>query len=297
MDRLDDLEAFLTIMETGSQSAAARQLGRSLQAINRSLLALEESLGVVLIQRTTRRSRPTEAGLAFHARVRPAYREIIEARRDVMARGREPSGLLRIAAPALFAPTFVAPAVCEFMRRHPRVEIDLHASDRPVKLLEDGFDLAVRIRELPDSTLKARRLGTLRTVVFGSPGYFAEHGRPRHPEDLLHHQCVVRITETGGESWPFRIDGRHKSLRMHGRFRTDSAATLAAAVAGGAGIGLAPFWQIRGLLDHKIVEIILEPFEAARLPIQAVMLPAMTPHDRVRLFADLLAARLKTEAL
>lgn len=297
MDRLDDLEAFLAIVEHGGQTAAARSLGRSLQSINRSLHALERRIGVPLIGRTTRRSTPTEAGRAFYRRIKPALGEINEARRDAASMRAEPAGLLRIAAPLLFAPAYVAPAACAFMTRYPHVEIELRTSDRPIDVFEDGLDLALRIRELPDSTLKARRLSELRVVAFGAPAYFREHGRPHHPDDLARHRCVLHNTEPGADAWPFTIGGRRKAVPVAGRLRTDSAAVAHAAVAQGIGIGRTPLWQIRGLVDAGAVEIILEDFEVPPIPIHAVWPPAKSSSVKTRLFVDLLAARLRRERL
>ena len=178
MDRMDDLTAFLAIMERGSQTAAARHLRRSLQSINRSLTTLERSVGVELINRTTRQSNATEAGLAFYRRVKPALTEINEARLEAASKRAEPSGLLRIGAPVLFAPAYVVPVVCEFLERNPQIEIELTVSDQRVDILEQGLDLAVRIRKMPDSEFKVRRIGELRIVVFGAPAYFARHGPP-----------------------------------------------------------------------------------------------------------------------
>jgi DNA-binding transcriptional LysR family regulator len=141
MDRMDDLEAFLAIVEKGSQTAAARHLDRSLQSISRSLTALERGTGVELLRRTTRQSNPTEAGLAFYRRVKPAFTEINEARREAAEKRTEPSGLLRIGGPVLFASAYIAPAVCDFMERYAAIEIDLRVSDRQVNLFEEGLDL------------------------------------------------------------------------------------------------------------------------------------------------------------
>ena len=295
MDRMDDLTAFLTIVEKGSQTAAARHLRRSLQSINRSLTTLECSVGVELISRTTRQSNPTEAGLAFYRRIKPALMEINDARLEAANRRAEPSGLLRIGAPVLFAPAYVAPVVCDFLKRNPQIEIELKVSDRQVDLLEQGLDLAVRIREMPDSKLKVRRIGELRVVVFGAPAYFSKHGRPRHPDELAQHHCVVRITDDSDvERWRFRVGGRLKSVRVRGRFRTESAAAAHAAVAGGLGIGLAPLWQIRGLVDDGVVEVILEEFETGKTPIHVVWPPIRIPLARTKLFTEFLAARLKS---
>jgi DNA-binding transcriptional LysR family regulator len=295
---MDDIEAFLAIIEAGSQTAAARRLGRSLQSVNRSLAALERSVGVELVRRTTRQSFATEAGLAFYQRVKPAFTEISDARLEAANRRAEPSGLLRIAAPVLFGSTYVVPAIAEFIARYPRIEADLKLSDRQVDVVGDGFDLAVRIRELADSSLKARRLGELRVVVYAAPAYFARHGRPDHPDDLARHQCVSRGTGEGDpEAWRFQIGGEVRMVRVSGCFRTDNTTAAQAAVSQGLGIGQGPFWQIRDHLDRGALEILLEEFEAPRIPIHAVVPPSSLPPAKTRLFVDMLAEGLKPERL
>ena len=297
MTGIDDLKAFVAIVETGGQSAAARHLRRSLRSIARSLAALERDVGVELVRRNTRRSEPTEAGLAFFRRVKPAVAEIEDARNRAADTGAEPSGLLRIGAPTAFAAAHVVPAAREFMERYPRVEVELRTSDQPVDLFVERLDLAVRIRDLPDSSIRARRLGELRIVIVGTPAYFAAHGRPEHPDDLPRHQCVVRTIETNDATWPFRIGGRLKSVRVGGHFRTDSTPAIHAAVAQRLGLGRAPFWQIRDLVDQGVVEVVLEEFEPARLPIHAGWPATKLPTPKVRLFTDALAQRLKNENL
>jgi DNA-binding transcriptional LysR family regulator len=297
MDRLDDIEAFLAVVEKGSLTAAARHLRRSLQSISRSLTTLERSVAVDLVRRTTRQSHPTEAGLAFYRRVRPAFTEIRDARLEVASQQAELTGLLRVGAPALFAAAHIVPVISELVQRHPRIEIELKVSDREVDLVAERLDLAVRIREMRDSTLKAKRLGEIRAVVFGAPSYFARHGRPKHPDELARHECVVRLTDGDAETWPFRVAGRRRSIKVGGRFRSDSTAATNAAVARGAGIGFAPLWLVRDLVDRGEVEIILEEFEVARVPIHAVWLPTKLPLAKVQMFTEALIARLKRERL
>jgi DNA-binding transcriptional LysR family regulator len=295
---MEDIEAFLAVIEAGSQTAAARELGRSLQSVNRALSALERSVGIELVRRTTRQSLPTEAGLAFYRRVKPAFAEICNARLEAANRRVEPSGLLRIASPVVFGSTFVVPAIAEFLARHPRIEADLKVSDRPIDVVGEGFDLAIRIRELPDSSLKARRLGQLRTVVYGAPCYLARYGRPDHPDDLARHRCVIRSTGDGEtETWRLQVGGRIRKVGVSGCFRTDDTATAHAAACHGLGIGYGPFWQIRDLVDHGALQIVLEDFEAPPIPIQAVFPPSGMPPAKTRLFIDLLADRLKGERL
>lgn len=295
---MQDIEAFLAVIETGSQTEAARRLGRSLQSVNRSIAALERSVGVELVRRTTRRSFATEAGLAFYQRVKPALVEINEASLEAANRRVEPSGLLRIAAPVLFGSKYVVPTIADFIARYPAIAADLKVCDRPVDVVGDGFDLAVRIRELPDSSLKARRLGELRPVVYGAPTYFERHGRPDHPNDLVRHQCVLRnMSEGETDAWKFQIDGQIRMVRISGCFRCDNTTVAQAAVHHGLGIGYGPFWQIRDLVDRGALEIVLENFEAPRIPIQAVFPPSPMAPAKTRLFVDMLAARLKHERL
>jgi len=295
---MEDIEAFLAIVEAGSQTAAARRLGRSLQSVNRSLASLERSVGVELVRRTTRQSLPTEAGLAFYRRVRPAFAEISEARLEAANRRVEPSGLLRIASPVMFGSTYVAPAIAEFLARYPQIEADLKLSDRPVDVVGDGFDLAVRIRELPDSSLRARRLGQLRTVVYGAPSYFARHGRPTHPDDLASHQCVVRSMGDGEtETWRLRVGGRIRKVSVRGRFKTDNTVAAHIAAHHGLGLGRGPFWQIRDFIAKGGLEIVLDDFEPPPIPIHAVFPPSGMPPAKTRLFLDLLAEKLKDERL
>jgi DNA-binding transcriptional LysR family regulator len=297
MARIDDLEAFVAIVEKRGQTAAAQHLRRSPQSISRSLAAVEQDLRVELVRRTTRQSEPTEAGHAFYRRVKPALAEINDARLEATNRQAEPSGVLKVGAPVAFAAGFVVPAISDFMRRHPRIEVELQASDRAADFFRKGLDVAVRIRELPDSGMHARKLGELRVVVFGSSAYFARHGRPMCPDDLAHHQCVVRVVEGNDEAWPFRVNGRRVLVRVGGRFRTDSTPAIHAAVVQGFGIGLTPLWQIRELVDQGAVEVVLEEFETTRMPIHAVWPATQRPMTKTRLFADCLAARLRHERL
>ncbi|HEY2048929.1 MAG TPA: LysR family transcriptional regulator [Caulobacteraceae bacterium] len=295
MQRLEDLQAFVAIVDKGSLTAAARQLGRSLQSVSRSLAALENELGVELIARTTRRSVATEAGLVFHRRVGAALSEIETAKREALNRHSEPGGLLRITSSTGLGPLHIVPAVSEFLELHPKVDVELDLSDGYVDLVDRGFDLAIRTGELPDSSLKARRLANFRRVVFAAPGYFARCGRPETPEDLGRHECIVRTAAREGDTWPFVVDGRPTVVKVTGRFRASgSPATIEAAIEG-LGIANAPLWQVLSLVDRGAIELVLEPFEPPRLPMHAVwpatrLLPAKT-----QLFIEFLAARLKKE--
>jgi DNA-binding transcriptional LysR family regulator len=297
MNRIEDLQAFVAVVDSGGLTAAARQLGRSLQSISRSLAALEREVGVELVHRTTRRSNPTDAGLGFHRRVSAALAEIEAARLETANLRAEATGLLRIAASSVFAPIYIVPALPEFLAAHPKIEVDLDLSDGFVDLVDGGYDLAIRIGELPDSSLKARLLANSRRVVFASPCYLSRHGRPKRPEDLARYQCLVRTAAREGNAWPFKLDGRIKTVKVAGRLRASGAVAVNEAAVEGLGIACAPLWQVRSLVDRGSVELLLTSFEPPPIPIHAVwpatrLLPAKT-----QIFVDFLAVRLKDQRL
>lgn len=297
MSRLEDLEAFIHIAETGSLTKAARLLNRSLQAVSRSLAALEQDVGVQLVHRSTRHCALSEAGETFFLRVKPAVAEIGEARLEVADRRMAPSGLLRVGAPILFGPDFLVPVIAQYMQAYPQVEVDLQLTDSFTDLSSAGLDLVVRIADLPDSGLQGRRLGTLRRVVFGARSYFEQHGRPSHPSELRQHACIVRTVDQHPGQWVFQIDGKRRAVGVRGPFRTNTMAAIYRAVSAGLGIGYSPLWQIKHLLDAGQVETILEDFEPKPVPIHALWQENRLPPAKVRAFVDHLVERLSLDQL
>jgi DNA-binding transcriptional LysR family regulator len=297
VERLDDLEAFVAVVEKGSQAAASRHLRRPLQSLNRSLIALERSVGVELVKRTTRRSEPTEAGKLFYERIKPAVAEILEARNEAASIRAEVSGPLKIGAPVLFASSYVAPIIGRFLKLYPKVEIELKASDDQVDLVAEGLDLAVRIGESVDDQLTARRLQALRVVTCGAPSYLAQHGIPKHPDELENHHCVLRAGTGPSDKWPFRIGGKLHKVRVSGRFHSNSAAAIRAAASEGVGLAQLPLWQIRELVEEGALAVVLQEFETEGMPIQLVWPPTKAPLERMRRFTDFLANGLKAELL
>jgi len=297
MDRLEDFQAFIAIVDKGSLTAAAKQLGRSLQAMSRSLAALEREVGVELMRRTTRRSNPTDAGIALYRRLAAALAEIDAAKLEAANRRAEATGFLRLTASSAFAPLYIVPHLPAFLAAHPRVEIELDLTDAYVDLIGEGFDLAVRIGELPDSSLKSRLLVSSRRVMFAAPSYLATHARPRRPDDLKDHQCIVRTMAREGNAWRFQIDGKSRSVKVGGRFRTSGALAANEAAVQGLGIANAPLWQVRSLLDAGKIELLLTRFEPPPVAIHAVWPATRVLPARTQLFIDFLAARLKKDRL
>ncbi|MDX8512927.1 LysR family transcriptional regulator [Mesorhizobium captivum] len=297
MSRIDDFEAFIAIVEHGSLTAAARRTNRSLQSISRSLATLEEAVGVELVHRTTRRSAPSEAGAAFFHRIKPAIDEIKEARFQAASRRSEPSGVLHISAPVLFGPDFLVPVIADYMRTYPRVEVDLQLSDGFVDLGVEGIDLAIRIGDLPDSSLRAKRLGALRRVVFGAPSYFEHRGRPAHPFELSQHNCIVRNADGRPGEWMFQIEGQPRTVKVTGSFRSNLMTSVYAAAIHGLGLGYSPLWQIRHLVDDGRVELVLTEFEPVPVPIHALWPEGRSSSAKVRAFLDMVAAGLQLKDL
>ena len=293
MSRIEDLEAFIAIVENGSLTAAAATLQRSLQSVSRSLAALEQEIGIELLQRTTRGSSASTAGLDFYQRLKPAVVAINEAK-IAAARGvTDPAGELRIGAPVLFGPSYLVPIIAQFMAQHPRVRVHLELSDAFADLTADKLDLAVRIGDLPDSGLRARRLGTLRRVVFASPDYLARHGIPEHPSDLALHSCIVRTVDSRPGLWRFNIDGKLHSVIVQGAFRSNTMSALYAAVTAGLGLGYSPLWQIKELVDAGKVRLVLEAFEPTPVPIHVLWQDSASVPAKVRVFVDFLVSRLR----
>jgi DNA-binding transcriptional LysR family regulator len=297
VNRLDDLHAFVAVVDKGSLTSAAKHLGRSLQSVSRSLAVLEREIGVELVRRTTRRSAPTEAGLIFRRRLGDALTTIETAKREAGNRRSEIVGPLRIAASSSFGPRYLVPVIAAFMDAHPSVDVELDLSNQYIDLVAERFDLAVRIGEMADSAMKSKHIAHARRVFFAAPKYFTKHGRPINPEDLLRHQCIIRSTAREGDVWPFLVNGKMRSVKVGGRLQTDGAQAANAAAACGLGIGSAMLWQVKELVDRGDLELALTRFEPPPALIRAVWPSTKVLPEKTRLFVDFLASRLKSERL
>jgi DNA-binding transcriptional LysR family regulator len=204
---------------------------------------------------------------------------------------------VRIGAPVLFGPEFLVPMIAEYMSAYPSIEVDLQLSDAFVDLAAEGLDLVLRIADLPDSGLQAKRLGALRRVVFGAPSYFERHGRPEHPSDLRHHACLVRTIDQRPGQWSFLIDGKPRTITVSGSFRASTMAAIYSAASHGLGIAYSPLWQVRHLVDEGSIELVLKEFEPKPVPIHALWQENRFPPAKVRAFVDLLTVRLKLAGL
>lgn len=248
-DPLFEMSVFSRVVGAGSLSAAARDLGVSTAVVSRKLAALESRLGVRLLHRTTRKLSLTDEGAAYHDACARILAEIDEADAAAAARRVEPQGVLKVALPASFGRGYIAPLVPQFAARFPKVKLALSLSDRVVNVVEEGYDLAVRIGELGDSSLAARRLAPNRRVVCASPEYLRKHGTPRTPEDLARHNCLT--TTDFHLTWEFTApDGRRGSVRVSGAHACDNWEVLREWAAAGLGVALKSTWDVRRYLEE-----------------------------------------------
>jgi DNA-binding transcriptional LysR family regulator len=296
--KLLDYEAFLAIVDSGNLTQAAARLRRSLQSISRSLAALEAQLGVVLIRRTTRVAQPTEAGLAFHRRVSTAFREIALAEAELGDTSETLSGTLRVAGSAYFAGQYVVPAIREFSLQHPRLKFDLRISEEFTEPVRAGVDLMIRIGHLPPSPMKARKIASLRVVAIASTSYIAERGRPETPASLAQHACIVRTSAQDARTWTFHApNGTALRVPVQGAFEADNAHVTMHAVLSGMGVAVMPFYHAREAVKAGRAEIVLDDFPLAPTTAHAIWPSGSRTPSRVRRFVDLLAQRLKKEAI
>jgi DNA-binding transcriptional LysR family regulator len=298
MQSLRELETFVAIAEEGSLTAASLRLGRSLQAVSRSLQMLEQSAGVALVLRTTRTSQLSPAGERFYQRVKGILADLEIAQTELAEDAQRLNGTLRVNGPQLFGPRYLVPLIAEFLQRHPQLKASLEFDEALIDPVESGADVTIRVGETPDSRLVARRLGEIRQVTIAAPSYLAARGRPLTPQALIKHDCVVRSGTAQSHRWSFASpSGEETVVSVSGRVECNQVAGMNAAVAAGLGIGLAAFWQIRELLDAGRVEIVLPDYEPAPLPLHALWLRTRKLPARTRLLIDFLAARLAGERL
>lgn len=283
------MSVFSRVVAAGSLSAAARDLGISTAGVSRRLAALEARLGVRLLNRTTRRISLTDEGAGYHEACNRILAEIEEADAAASARLVEPEGTLKAALPASFGHLHIAPLMPHFAALFPKVRLALSLSDRAVNVIEEGFDLAIRIGELEDSSLAARRLAPNRRVVCASPAYLAKHGAPQRPADLPGHNCLT--TQDFHMNWEYRDpDGKRGSVRVPGKYACDNWEVLREWALAGLGIALKSTWDVRPQLEEGSLVALLPGYDFS----SEVSIYAVYPHRRylpakTRVFVDFLA--------
>jgi DNA-binding transcriptional LysR family regulator len=293
VDKLAAMRAFVEIVDRGSLTAAGEALDRSLPTMVRTLAGLERDLGAVLLRRTTRRMSLTEEGRVYLERCRRILGEVAEAEELVGAGRGDPRGFLRVTAPVLFGQMHVAPALAEFVRQYPAVEVELLLLDRVVDLVDEGIDVAVRIARLADSSMIAIPVGEVRRVVCASPELLRTSGAPARPEELADRPCVRFRGLAPGNTWHFQDGGRDVAVRVAGSFSTNQATAALEACGAGLGFGLFLSYQVEPAVRAKQLRVVLRDFETPPLPVSLVYGETRLLSSRVRAFLDWMKPRLR----
>ncbi|ABS68172.1 transcriptional regulator, LysR family [Xanthobacter versatilis] len=284
MDRLQAMQVFVTVVEAGSFSAAARQIGVGQPAISKTIAQLEERLQVRLLVRSTHSLAPTDAGVRFYERARAAIREADEAELEARGAGAGLSGRLRVSAATTFARLLIVPRLPEFLARHPDIEIDVLLDDRVIDLVSEGIDMALRMGELTDSAAIARQIARSRRSVIATPAYLSRAGTPLVPADLATHEAIVYSQL--GASWTFRRNGTEASVAVRGRVRLSAAEGIRAAVLADLGLTVNSDWMFAPEIESGAVRRVLEDWELPPVDLWAVFPTGRLASAKARAFAD-----------
>lgn len=293
MDRLFLMETFVAVAEEEGFAPAARRLGVSPPVVTRSVAALERRLGVLLLERTTRKVRVTEAGARYLGDCRRLLSEIEDAEAAVSGEHSKPRGSLGVTASVMFGRLFVAPILVDFLAKHPQVTARALLLDQVVDLIDEGLDVAVRIAHLEDSTLTSAKVGAVRRVVCASPEYLEKHGTPHSPRDLLGHRSFVFSTERSTPAWSFQHKGQASSFRPRASLLANSSEVGIEAAVAGAGVTRALSYMVAAHVRAGRLRIVLEDYEAKPIPIHVVYREGRRAPARVRAFVDFVVPRLR----
>jgi DNA-binding transcriptional LysR family regulator len=286
MDKFGAMETFVRIVEKGSLTAAANALDTSLPTVVRILASLERHLGVKLLHRTTRRIRLTEEGALYLERCRGILTATHEVEETLISRAAELRGNLTIGASVLFGRRYVAPVVNDFLRRHPKVTIDLRFGDRVLNLDEEHVDVAVRIAHLKDSSLVAIRVGQVRRVVCATQQYLRSNGIPKVPDDIRIHRCVRHTGLAPRNEWQFRVGRRNVSIPIVSRVSCNEIDSSLNACTNGLGLGLFLSYQVAPLRKSGRLKYVLEQFEPEPVPVHVVYAHSALLSNRMQAFVD-----------
>lgn len=295
MDRLGAMYILLKVVDAGSLSAASRHLGIPLATVSRKISDLEAHLGVRLFSRSSRSLTLTDAGQSYMAACRRILEDVEEAERGAAGEYRAPKGNLVITAPIVFGRLHVLPVVLDFLESYPEIDIWLKQSDRVVNMLEEHVDAAVRIGDLPDSSLIARRLGYVRRVLCGNPAYLESRGVPRSPEDLKQHDCITFEGLTSANRWRFVKTKADLSVQVRSRLVVNTAEAAIDAAIAGLGLTRVLSYQIADALTAGDLKVVLEQFEPTPWPVSLVYGAQPQLPQKLRAFVDFCAPRLKAK--
>ena len=294
MNLFESMSLLVAVVDAGSFSSAARSLGVPLPTVSRKVADLETYLKTRLLHRTTRKLSLTEAGVAYVESCRRILEQVGEAERTAAGEHASPRGELVITAPVNFGRLHVVPVVAEFLAEYPEISINLVLTDRVVHLMDEHADVAVRIGELPDSTLVATRVGSVRRVVCGSPAYLQAHGAPATPQDLAAHECVTFEVMASMRAWVFGMGRREIAVPVQSRLTVNTAEAAIAAATLGVGLIRVLSYQVNDAIRNGTLTVVLEAFESAPLPVSLVHKGKGPLPLKLRAFLDFVTPRLRS---
>lgn len=295
MDRLHLMTVYVAVAEEEGFAAAARRLGMSPPAVTRAITALEDRLGVKLLQRTTRHVRVTEAGERYLDDARRVIAAADEADEAAVGINAEPRGHMTVTAPVLFGRMYVMPGIVEYLRQHPETSVSAMFLDRVVNMLEEGVDVGIRIGELSDSSYRALRVGHVRRVICAAPSYLKRHGIPQAPQELRQHQVIVASSLSQNIEWRFVDQGEPLSVRIKPRLTVSSNDGAIEAATLGLGVTRLMSYQVAPLLAAGKLKVVLSEFESPKVPIHIIHREGRHASAKMRAFIDLMAERLRAE--
>jgi DNA-binding transcriptional LysR family regulator len=295
MDRLGAMSVFVTVVESGSLSAAGRKLSMSLPTVSRKISELESHIRARLLIRSTTKLALTDAGKSYLAACKSIIESVEEAERKAAGEYSAPTGDLIIAAPIVFGRLHIVPIVAEFLKTYPDVDVQLVLEDRPLDLLENHIDLAVRVGELPDSSLIAARVGQIRNVVCASPKYLKEHGTPKVPKELVNHDCINFTFAALGspDVWTFSVGKSETAMRIRSRLVVNTAEAAIDAAIAGVGITRVLSYQVKKAAQSGALITILTKYESAPIPIHLIYTGQRLLALKLRAFLDFATPRLR----
>jgi DNA-binding transcriptional LysR family regulator len=282
MEAFAGIEAFARVVETGSFTAAAQALQSAKSSVSEAVRALEERMGVRLLDRTTRRVRPTEAGTAFYRHCRQLLDDLAQARSEAQASQKEPAGRLRIAAPDGFAERYIVPGLPTFLAAYPTIEVELIAGSGALRLVDEGIDLAIRIVERPEPNLVVRRIATSRVFIVATPGYLAQHGTPRKPRDILGHRLIAFAPLAWRDTWRIGTE----PIAVQPRLLVNSSEALRSAALAGLGLAAVPEWLVADVLTAGLLTRVLAGHDTPSGGIYAVYPTNRLLTPKIRAFVD-----------
>lgn len=294
MNRLESMSVFVAVVDAGSLSAAARQLDMPLATVSRKVAELEAHLNSRLLHRTTRQLSLTDVGASYLAACRRILEEIGEAERAATGEYAVPRGELTVTAPIVFGRLHIVPVVAAFLAQYPEISVNLMLTDRVVHLMEEQCDVAVRIGDLPDSSLKAVQVGKVQRVVCASPQYLQTHGMPATPQALRDHSCITFDVLSSVGTWVFGAGKAQLTVPVHSRLSVNTAEAAITAATLGVGVIRVLSYQVAEAVRKGDLQVVLQPFEPTALPISLVHKGQAPLPLKVRAFLDFVTPRLRT---